>query len=110
MEFRDGRLTGDRRIRTERRSGRDTRSPEERQLLGERRVKSDRRSGLDRRSRASPPERTLAFVSTVVIAGALFSADVYFFGGAHSTYVLQTVGREMNYEVMQWLNPAFSGV
>jgi len=99
---------GDRRVNSERRSGEDTRSAEERKFLGERRLNSERRFGLDRRLEKQPKRRNI-FLYMVATAGTLLLVDVYFFDGMHSTDIVQTMARELISLVSQWIAPAFAG-
>ena len=110
MESSRDRRRDERRALAERRSGKDTRPIEEREILGERRVNSDRRALLDRRSDRDQPQRRPIFLKIVVATGALLLADVHFFGGMHSIYVLEMIGRDINSQVMEWLSPVFSRI
>jgi hypothetical protein len=110
MDIIKERRQGDRRADADRRSGKDSRPPEERQLLGERRLNLDRRSARDRRLAREDPAPRKIFLKLAVAASVLFLADVHYFDGMHSTYVAQTMGRELNSQVTEWLRPAFSGI
>jgi hypothetical protein len=98
----------ERRLRDRRvNSGPDTRSAEVRELLGERRRSPDRRSDLGRLSGQQLGRRS-SFSYIVLVAGVIF-VDIYFFDGRHSTDIVETMARDLNWSTIRWIAPAFSG-
>ncbi len=107
MEFQADIRKGDRRLALDRRSGVDTRTPEERLCQGERRVNPDRRLGIDRRMRAKPHRRRFRWPYILLFLSALCWVDLHYFDGEHSERILVRALNDFNAEAAQWVGTAF---
>lgn len=96
---------GDRRSHIERRSGFDTRTPEERERSGERRMGPDRRKRGERR--VEKPAQGLSVTSVLLAAAMLVLFDVRFEDGRHTLDPLQQWADYSNAKIGHWVGQAF---
>ncbi len=102
------RRQGDRQLGSERRSGVDKRTPEERLRQGERRINPDRRSNADRRKHVKPPTRASQWLTIAVVLGVLCGIDIRFFHGEHSSQAVVQAAVGANSAIDQWIGRGFN--
>ncbi len=101
------RRQGERRAGVDRRSGLDTRPPEERARQGERRSGESRRLGGERRSRREKSRLSGTALCIVLGLCALSLYDLRYRDGEHTLRPLQAMADKANYATESWLARAF---